>query len=139
MKQYGRNVSNETIINRAVRTSTVTEEISVPTGVTGMIAYLTSYGMTGTFADGEGFSLEIQSRKNNKSSLKYSTDYSDSTSFVQSIYWGNYNNIVGGDELGEVLVASIPLSREMRFRINISGTFEAEEGIDCELVVEWIS
>jgi len=139
----GRTLQKETIISRSVRTSVSHVYKDSPNGAIGAIFSLNIYGVTGSFEAGEGVNLSIVSIDfvSNLKCIKVSTNSSTLSSRMHQIYWfpgadigDAVLNITGND----IKKVALPLPPKNQIVINITGTFAGEEGIDCDVTVEWI-
>jgi len=137
-------VENEIIGERKIRNRTETlYKSSVPEKAIGLIAYLTVYSSTGKFVNNEGISLLVASRSQHEPhNILYVQTEHKTDNRPHMIYWTPSANKrdaqVWLPKTRDVKITGLPLSRMMKFEINIKGEFEADEGFDCMVSVEWI-
>ena len=112
-----------------------------PNGAKGFAATLDIWGATGTFESGEGAGIVCLARGQENSAhrsmgLDITTDKSTSRYSCPTIIM--YPGIRESLEPSEYVLVSRVAYGQYAFRILISGTFAADEGIDCALTVEWL-
>ena len=139
-EQVRSNVEVE-IFSRSVRKSLVSVTKSVPENAKGYIYGINIYGITGTFDAGEGLRARIFSSYSVGNSL-----YSIETERVTSSGPYSHPLIISypGSVIGDatnttnVQASGLPVSANVVFRIDITGTFGEGEGFDCEGFVNWL-
>ena len=116
-----------------------------PPEARGLHLFCRLHGRTGTFGDGEGISLACVFNRTYPSpgtsyGLEVVTDTSTAMYIGLHIFIGP--DFVGlGDAKGDyalVKVSPMVLTTSLNFMLNISGTFEAGEGFDAEVIAVWV-
>jgi len=146
-------IKKETVITRGVRTTSQDSGfITPPVEARGFVAKLQVYGITGTFGADEGVRLSISHRLTSGPGItrvfrNIRTRYR-STNHVHTCLWfpGLESNIILDNSValqevvgegGLILMVGLPVHDGYVFSINIQGSFNAGQGVDCDLVVEW--
>jgi len=141
-RQTGSKGEYVTFFEREVRTENTSESrLYKPEGVKGFNAYLIINGITGTFQSNEGVRLRISTGyRINRYVLSETTNWTSASNRLHvittypGIQEGNIDLINGSS----VISMSNPALRIISLQIEIDGEFTSGEGIDCEVVVEWL-
>lgn len=130
---------------RQILTSSVFNLIPVPAGAVGVKVETVIHGVSGTFGDGQGVRTDAwgYGRRLSSSVIEVSTQRTRESGRSHFIWWypgideerERKFNIRSGNALR--IVNSV-LPPRMNFRIDITGTFEDEQGVDCEQFIEWL-
>jgi hypothetical protein len=137
----GKKREDVVVIERAVRTASpaATTALTVPEGAVGVHINGRVYGSTGTFASGEGLKVYIAPRGFGGLSGAYGVVHSPViTSSEVSVQWAPSAAQPEAGTLPRLMVVGAMLPIAFGLNFEISGTFEAGQGIDCELQVRWI-
>jgi len=128
----------ETVFSRAIRDSSETPQIlTIPTGAIGCVITCKVYGVTGSFATGEG--LNIKCRTYDYNGLSFDTEKGNTQGYY-SVFWYPNADIADGTPYGTTQNknAKIPLTEKIWVSLGITGTFAVGEGFDSELFIEWL-
>lgn len=142
VKLTGRTVTKETVLPRAIYTADQILERPVPNGAIGVIAMLQIFGITGTFAAGEGVALAVKQNAYafGNATLQVQTSFLTSGTYkVLTIEW--YPGAVQGSATvinGDAKITGLPIIGKLVFSPLIRGTFTTGEGIDCQLDAWWL-
>jgi len=138
---YGNRIETQTVVARQIRTSNVfSAQIAPPSGAKGFVAMLDAYGITGTFAEGQGIKLRVPWFTSQEMSAL--TDKviigPCTTTGPLVVIW--YPGISKQDYVGysRELIIGLPLAGLYRFDALIDGTFDTGQGIDCSITVHWL-
>lgn len=132
------------LLPRAVRTvSTGYANTAKPRWAKGFILSVMVYGLTGQFTgETDGISLEIGLRGHNSAStelaLASTAKYKNIAVLGAVVYPGAIINDDKWIRSGQRIVAGIPSGSNVYYRLNISGIFNAGQGIDCDAKIEWL-
>jgi hypothetical protein len=136
----GRKVEEVILYPRAIRTSNTARAVIVPSGAIGLIVTVMVYGVTGTFGSNQGLHLSVGQIDNMSTLGAYRLVTNRVTSphrLHGYIYPGldlsNAQNIANAQFVG---VSMIPFAR-VGIGMDISGTFDTDQGFDCELRYYW--
>lgn len=134
LKGSGEQVAYE----RALRTTSNQKSLFAPTWARGLQATLTVHGVTGTFAAGEGVSLWV--RLLPRSLVQLTNTRQTAAGEIKQVWYPGVSNegLTPGLANSELKVTGIPPLPGVNLAISITGTFEEGEGIDCELIYQWI-
>lgn len=130
---------------RQILTSSVFNLIPVPAGAIGVKVETVIHGVTGTFGDGQGVRTDVwgYGRRLSNSVIEVSTQRTWQSGRSHFIWW--YPGIDKEMEINfdirtgnALLIVNSVLPPRMNFRIDIRGTFEDGQGVDCEQFIEWL-
>lgn len=142
----GSKVEKDTLNGRKIRTSNSgLVRIDRPSGVKGFVVYLMIHGVTGTFSDNEGVSIRLRTYAQStdggstviSSQATKKTSISDRTHLIYFYPSTDLSNL-GNPGGSEMIAISVPAPSVISPQIEIEGQFEEGEGIDCEVVIEWL-
>lgn len=143
-----RSPERDVLITRSIRNSPIINTvIEVPPTAKGAYIEHAVYGVTGTFENGEGHELRVimsHATYGSWQALRWESDYSlqrssDNAGQGAIIYPGASQGGFEARGTGDsFLVAGIPAFGYIRIDLNILGTFEEGEGIDSEVMVQWL-
>ena len=141
--------SLQTLIPRATRTATVNEQVTIPQEAKGFVFTGRLYGSTGTFTADQGMQVSAHFGTINVTRrIELSGDVWDTgSSRFQTLIM--YPGAVKGDlthssmDDGNLRISGTPIPNfgnpsTTLFRIIITGTFEASQGVDCDAILEWL-
>src|SRR5690606_14862481 len=140
----------QTVIAREVRQAGVTPRVAAtpPIGTIGALIEHRIWGMTGTFARDQGARLEIGLMKTYGVATSgpwyirhtgWASVPSNNSQQVILLYPGSTLSDADNEsslQVGSLCIPVRPLT-PIRLRIEIAGTFNADEGVDSEVVVTW--
>jgi hypothetical protein len=148
---FGRKETEIIVVSRAIRTTSYGPSgaytTAVPLGATGCNIYANIYGVTGTFAAGEGISLIAYlypgtGKGTDGSSMgsvtldKQNTARNQLIIFDKGAVKGDFAPIV----TNAMKVTGIPIcsGQKIGYALSINGTFTEGQGFDCEVLIEWM-
>ena len=138
---FGTMVKRVVAIPRSVRTQdTEFYQVRVPNGAKGFVATLEIWGATGTFDTDEGAALYCYARgqvstANRIVGLDLNTERSTNRYMCPVIMM--YPGINHVPEGRYVQIPRVAFG-QYYFQIQINGTFEPGQGIDCAMILEWL-
>jgi len=112
---------------------------TVPALARGVIITLVVYGVTGTFASGEGYQLELLEHAFGSTQAKKLASTLPST--VSGNQSGGIIKVYPGiEKIDNHKYVDVPTIINNNFRVifSVTGTFQAGEGIDCEVQLRWL-
>lgn len=139
-----RNESSPVVTHpRQILTSSVFNLITVPAGAVGVKVETVIHGVTGTFGDGQGVRTDVfgYGRRLSSSVIEVSTQRTRQSGRSHFIWWypGIDEEINFDIRTGNALrIVNSLLPPRINFRIDITGTFEDGQGVDCEQFIEWL-
>lgn len=140
----GSDVEDEILIERQIRTVRSSfAHADPPKRAIGAIFEFKVFAATGSFDDKSGAECAIYSNNEGINASIWGVRTAKVTQRGGVIYMYPYNISLGdatidGGPINDVKVVNLPIHSYLRTRIEITGTFEGNEGIDCELTVKWL-
>ena len=132
------------LLPRDIRTvSTGYANLVKPRWAKGFILSVMVYGLTGQMTgESDGISLEVGFRGHNSALHEFAVastaKYKTVVALAAIAYPGAIINDDKWGRSGQRIVAGIPSGSNIYYRLNISGIFNAGEGIDCDAKIEWL-
>jgi len=118
--------------------STLSINLIAPTNCKGLIVTGRIWGVTGTFLTGEGLELDVRLRGLHPTLqiAKAVNDKKTSISTIGQIWYPGAS--LGDAQISNIKIIGLPPRKYMQFIVNITGTFDVDEGFDFDLQAEWI-
>jgi hypothetical protein len=143
-------VKEEILIPRQVYTDTVlTPYVSVPDGARGFDALLFVHGITGVFSEDQGVWMEVSQRPSaglgTRVLRNVYTAYEKITRAHNTLWYPNVGTTDFDQEATLItsattlMVVPLPAYQQFVFSVSIQGQFSQGEGVDCQLIVKWLS
>lgn len=138
--------SNEILMSRRVLDSSYDLiNIIVPDGVSSGIVYLVIFGATGQFDSGKGAKIQVRPSRSpisNRPPIGVSTSSSTEKNSTLAVAIGGgfaLEDSTPQNNKYDFKVVGTPIGSRIGFGVMISGEFESDEGIDCQVEVEWFN
>jgi len=138
---------SEVLIERGIRSSSTNKSITVPYYAKGVLVFLVVRGLTGTFSDGEGYQLRVINGVTERPDYFFYLRVSD-TIMTRSTESPHSQIVMISESIetdydfedrGSVFeLTKAPLAEVLNIRLELSGSFEQDEGLDCELIITWL-
>lgn len=139
----GSNVEKNILWGREIRQSFSPSYMSVSPviGAKGFVLTLIVHGITGTFGPDEGYRLRFsktvyESRFTDFHNSEWSTSVGNRSGSIITVYPGLSERTDGMN--GMLLNLNDLPYPSIRIQPEIKGTFEDGEGVDCEVVIQWL-
>lgn len=134
----------QTAISRNVKSASTAIWLDVPEFANNAIVILKVYSVTGTFNTGEGINLETRTSFEESAAstpIKCVSEKATNPLTRQAHIWGvglsKQDSTNPADVYAASKIVSVPPFDKLYVLLDITGTFNAGEGFDCEVKVLW--
>src|SRR5690606_10182051 len=140
----GRNV--EEVLDRQITTTNRFRQVYKPIYAKGVVIIAQVFGATGTFTEGEGAGLRVTQVASTGSyhlaSIfeRYTTKKINEPNYSVAvvIYPGDLDYSTVYQRVDDVKHGKTALLSRLEVYLEVNGTFETDQGIDCEVLLYWI-